>query len=103
MIDWEEVDQISFGQLGWTAKDYNYFSLSDFYNAWKGRDKMMQQHWQMHRYGAFMTQQVNAGKNNPIKKPTDLFEMDRRCLSFVHGFQGFYCKSQFFEHKSRHQ
>ena len=50
--------------------------MNDFYNAWKGRDKMMQQHWQMHRYGAFMLTQVNAGKNNPIKKPSDLFEME---------------------------
>ena len=39
-------------------------------------DKLMQQHWQMHRYGAFITTQVNGGKQNPIKKPTDLFELE---------------------------
>ena len=39
-------------------------------------DKMTQQYWQMHRYGAFMATQVNGGKNNPIKRPTDLFELE---------------------------
>lgn len=38
----------------------------------------MQQQWQMHRYTAFMIQQMNWGgkKVNPIKRATDLFEMD---------------------------
>ena len=41
-------------------------------------DKLIQQQWQMHRYGAFVFQQMSYSSKtpNPIKKPTDLFELE---------------------------
>jgi len=62
--------------LGWRPQDYNYFSLSDFYNAWKGLDKVMQQHWQMARLTAFYAYAPHQGKGGNIKKPTDIFKLE---------------------------
>ena len=39
-------------------------------------DRLTQQHWQMHRYVAYMTNRAHGGKDNPVKIPTDLFELE---------------------------
>jgi hypothetical protein len=62
--------------LGWKPNDFDLFTWSEFYNAWKGHDKVMQQHWQMARQVGYYFVAMNQGKQNIIKKPLDLFELE---------------------------
>lgn len=70
-IDWDEVEEVAFGQLGWTPEHFNIFSIREFINAYRGHDKNMQQFWAMARRIGFYSQVQLKG----VRKPQDLFPL----------------------------
>lgn len=62
--------------MGWKPNDFEVFDFREFYNAWVGKDKQMQQYWQMSRLISFYAVAPHQDpKKAKIKKPQDLFTL----------------------------
>jgi len=67
VIDWDEVEQIAFGQLGWRPEDFEKFDFREFRNARLGNQLHTEQFWLMARTVCYYS------GNHKAKKPSDLF------------------------------